>query len=132
MKSREIMRNHVESRKHEGKSTYAHKGKGNTSHGQKGKGKGEDGRSSPNSTLQPAHSTTSARATNETKRFPGWAHPPQPPISILVFVAVSSVDHLSRLHKTSRSTPSRGPQLDVECSNLFSCLYLSEVWVIVD
>ena len=44
--------------------------------GEKGKGKGADPEFGPISTLQPdcAHARTNER--NETKRFPGWTHPP--------------------------------------------------------
>ena len=56
--------------------TRSHKGKGKTSLGQKGKGKARNREFHLILTRRPdrAHARTHAR--HDTKRFPGWTHPP--------------------------------------------------------
>jgi len=58
--------------------TWSHKGKGKRENipSTKGKGKGATPEFHPISTLQPDQALARTNERNETKRFPGWTHPP--------------------------------------------------------
>ena len=62
------------------------KGKGKAARSKKGKGKGADPRFGPIFTLHPDRAHARSHARHDTKRFPGWTHPPTSDISTIRLV----------------------------------------------